>query len=55
MIADLPGETASAMLKTLSTTGNEPIKHHAVIRRADPPQQRARLLLLYAEPVWAVL
>ena len=40
MIADLPGETASAMLKTLSTTGNEPIKHHAVMRRADPPQQR---------------
>jgi len=40
MIADLPGETASEMIKTLSTTGNEPIKRHAVMRRADPlPQQ----------------
>ena len=40
MIADLPGETASAMLKTLSTTGNEPIKQrHGEIRRAAPPQR----------------
>ena len=33
------------MLKTLSTTGNEPIKHHAVMRRADPLNNETRLLL----------
>ena len=40
MIADLPSDTASAMLKTLSTTGNEPIRQHAEMRRADPSPQR---------------
>ncbi len=34
LIADLPKQTASEMLKSLSTTGNDPIQDYAVMRRA---------------------
>lgn len=39
LIADLPKQTASEMLKSLSTTGNDPIQDYAVMRRARPIQQ----------------
>ena len=39
LIADLPKETASEMLKTLSTSGNEPIKDYSVMRRSQPMSQ----------------
>ena len=34
LIADLPKQTASEMLKSLSTTGNDPIQDYAVMSRA---------------------
>ena len=34
LIADLPKQTASEMLESLSTTGNDPIQDYAVMRRA---------------------
>lgn len=37
LIADLPEATASAMLKSLSTSGNQPIGEGPVMRAADPP------------------
>ena len=37
LIADLPEGTASAMLKSLSTTGNQPIGEVPSMRAADPP------------------
>ena len=36
LIADLPKQTASEMLKSLSTTGNDPIQDYTVMRRASP-------------------
>ena len=37
LIADLPEGTASAMLKSLSTSGNQPIGEAPSMRAADPP------------------
>jgi hypothetical protein len=37
LIADLPEATASAMLKSLSTSGNQPIGEGPSMRAADPP------------------
>ena len=37
LIADLPEATASAMLKSLSTSGNQPIGEVPSMRAADPP------------------
>ncbi|MEE2947412.1 MAG: VWA domain-containing protein [Verrucomicrobiota bacterium] len=37
LIADLPEVTASAMLKSLSTSGNQPIGEAPSMRAADPP------------------
>ncbi len=37
LIADLPEATASAMLKSLSTSGTQPIGEGPVMRAADPP------------------
>ncbi|MEC9332009.1 MAG: VWA domain-containing protein [Verrucomicrobiota bacterium] len=39
LIADLPKQTASEMLKSLSTTGNDPIQDYTVMRRANPNTQ----------------
>ena len=39
LIADLPKQTAAEMLKSLSTTGNDPIQHYTVMRRANPNTQ----------------
>ena len=39
LIADLPKQTASEMLKSLSTTGNDPIQDYTVMRRASPNTQ----------------
>jgi hypothetical protein len=37
LIADLPEATASAMLKSLSTSGNQPIGEAPSMRAANPP------------------
>ena len=39
LIADLPKQTASEMLKSLSTTGNDPIQDYTAMRRASPNTQ----------------
>ena len=39
LIADLPKQTASEMLKSLSTTGNDPIQDYTVMSRARPIPQ----------------
>ena len=39
LIADLPKQTASEMLKSLSTTGNDPIQDYTVMRRASSNTQ----------------
>jgi len=41
LIADLPEITASAMLKSLSTSGNQPIGEAPVMRSAEVPQPRS--------------
>ena len=37
LIADLPEATASAMLKSLSTSGNEPIGERPIMRAVESP------------------
>jgi len=43
LIADLPEITASAMLKSLSTSGNQPIGEAPAMRSAEAPQPRSNV------------